>query len=54
MFIKRVRIPQPQHNPFIKRISHVDLFIRFYQNEEKKKTNFSTNQIDMNDEISNK
>ena len=35
MFIKRVKIPQPKHNPFIKRVSRVDPFIRFYQNQKK-------------------
>ena len=54
MFIKQIRIPQPQHITFIKWVSCVDLFIQFYQNEKKKKTNFSINQIDMNYEKSNK
>ena len=40
-----------------KRISHVNLYIRFYQNEKnnnKIKTNFSINQIDINYEKLNK
>ena len=36
MFIKQVKISHPEHNPFIKRVSRFDLFIKFYQNEKKK------------------
>jgi len=35
MFNKRVKISQPEPDPFIKRVNRVNLFIRFYQNEKK-------------------
>ena len=37
MFIIRVKSPQLQYDLFIKRVNRVDLFIKFYQNEKKKK-----------------
>ena len=43
MFIKLVKITQPQHDPFIKWTSRVELFIKFYRKEKKKNMKKQTN-----------